>query len=65
MGKIERVGSELRKVSQKDFRQTRESLDDFIKNESQLTEEFGNLIQWSNCDLAPGKAAPAHELKRS
>ena len=65
MGKIERVGSELRKVSQEDFRQTRESLHDFIKNESELTEEFGNLIQWSKCDVAPGKAAPAHELKRS
>ena len=65
MGKIEEVGSGLRKVSQGDFRQLRESLDHFINNESQLTEEFENLIQRSERDMAAGKAAPVHELKRS
>jgi hypothetical protein len=65
MGKIEQVGSELRTGLQGDFRQTRQSLDDFIKNESQLTGEFENLIQRSERDMAAGKAAPVHELKRS
>ena len=65
MGKIEQVGLELRKVSQGDFRQSRESLDHFIKNESQLTEEFENLIQRLKRDMAAGKAAPVHELKGS
>jgi len=66
MGKIEQVGSKLRKVSQGDFSQTRESLDDFIKKQSQLTVEFGSLIQRSQPDdIAAGKVAPVHELKRS
>ena len=65
MGKIEQVGSELRKVSQTEFCQTRESLDNFIKNDSQLTREFENLIQRSERDMAAAKAAPVHELKRS
>jgi len=65
MGKIEEVGSGLRKVSHGDLRQTRESLDGSIKHGSQVTEEFENLIQWSKCDMAAGKAAPALELKRS
>jgi len=52
-------------VSHGDLRQTRESLDGSIKHGSQVTEEFENLIQWSKCDMAAGKAAPAHELKRS
>ena len=65
MGEIEEAVSGLRKVSHADLRETRESLDDCIKNESKLTEEFENLIQRSKCNMAVGKAAPVHELKRS
>jgi len=66
MGKIEEAGSGLRKLSHGQLRKTRESLDDFIKKQSQLTVEFGSLIQWSqHDDIAAGKVAPVHELKRS
>ena len=65
MAKIEQVGSELRKLSHGHLRQTRESFDDFIENGSILTDEFENLMQRSKCDIAAGKAAPVHELKRS
>jgi hypothetical protein len=52
MGKIEQVGSELREVSQPDFRQTRELL--------------AHLIQRSQREhMAAEKAAPVHELKGS
>ena len=65
VSKVEQMESELRKLSQAELRQIREWLDNFIEDELEFTSEFENSIQQSERDMAAGKAAPAHELKRS
>ena len=57
MSKVERVESELRKLSQAELRQVREWLDDIIEDELQFTPEFERSIQASEQDMAEGKSA--------
>jgi hypothetical protein len=57
VSKVERMESELRKLSQAELRQIREWLDDFIEDELEFTPEFENSIQQSERDMAAGKPA--------
>jgi len=57
MSKVERVESELRKLSQAELRQIREWLDDIIEDELEFTPEFEHSIQQAERDMANGKSA--------
>jgi hypothetical protein len=61
MRKVERVESELRKLSQAELRQIREWLDDIIEDELEFTPEFENAVQQAERDMADGKSARARE----
>jgi hypothetical protein len=63
MSKVERMESELRKLSQPEFRQIREWLDDIIEDELQFTPEFEYSIQQAERDMADGNAALADFLE--
>jgi len=61
MSKLERVESELRKLSQAELRQVREWLDDIIEDELEFTPEFEHSIQQVERDMADGKNARVRE----
>jgi len=61
MSKVERVESELRKLSQAELRQVREWLDNIIEDELEFTSEFEHSIQQAERDMAEGKAARVRE----
>ncbi len=61
MSKVERVESELRKLSQAELRQIREWLDDIIEDELEFTPEFENAVQKAERDMADGKSARVRE----
>jgi ribosome biogenesis protein Nip4 len=56
VSKVEQVESELRKLSQAELRQIRESLDDIIEDEPEFTSEFEHSIQQAERDMAIGKS---------
>jgi hypothetical protein len=57
MSKVERVESELRKLSQPELRQVREWLDDIIEDEPEFTPEFEHSIQQAERDMTDRKSA--------
>ena len=61
MSKVERVESELRKLSQAELRQVREWLDDIIEDELEFTPEFEHSIQQAERDMANSKSARVRE----
>jgi hypothetical protein len=61
MSNVERVESELRKLSQTELRQIREWLDDIIEDELEFTAEFERSIQQAERDMADGNAARVRE----
>jgi len=61
MSKVERVESELRKLSQAELRQVREWLDDIIEDELEFTREFEHSIEQAERDMAERKVARARE----
>jgi len=61
MSKVERVESELRKLSQTELRQIREWLDDIIEDELEFTPEFENAVQQAERDMADGKSVRVRE----
>ena len=65
MSKVERVESELRKLSQAELRQVREWLDDVIEDELEFTPEFEHSIEQAAHDMADGKAARVREPEGS
>ena len=65
MSKVERVESELRKLSQAELRQVREWLDDIIEDELEFTPEFERSIEQAEHDMADGKAARVREPQGS
>ena len=65
MSKVERVESELRKLSQPELRQVREWLDDIIEDELEFTPELENSSQRSERDMPAEKAARVREPEGS
>jgi hypothetical protein len=61
MSKVERVESELRKLSQPELRQIREWLDEVIEDELQFTAEFESSIQKSERDMTSEKSVRVRE----
>ena len=61
VSKVERMESELRKLSQAELRQIREWLDDIIEDELEFTPEFENAVQQAERDMADGKSARVRE----
>ena len=61
MSKVERVESELRKLSQAELRQIREWQDDIIEDELEFTPELENAVQQAERDMADGKSARVRE----
>ena len=61
MSKVERVESELRKLSQPELRQVREWLDDIIEDELEFTPEFEHSIQQAERDMTDRKSARVRE----
>ena len=61
MSKVERVESELRKLSQPELRQIREWLDEVIEDELQFTPEFENSIPQSERDMTSEKSVRVRE----
>src|SRR2546423_15561717 len=61
MSKVERVESELRKLSQAELRQVREWLDDIIEDELEFTPEFEHSIQQAEREMTDGKSARVRE----
>lgn len=61
MSKVERVESELRKLSQAELRQIREWLDDVIEDELEFMPEFEHSIQQAERDMADQKSARVRE----
>jgi hypothetical protein len=61
MNKVERVESELRKLSQAELRQVREWLDDIIEDELEFTPEFEHSIQQAERDMTDRKSARVRE----
>ena len=61
MSRVERVESELCKLSQAELRQIREWLDDIIEDELEFTPEFENAVQQAERDMADGKSARVRE----
>ena len=61
MSRVERVESELRKLSQAELRQIREWLDDIIEDELEFTPEFENAVQQAERDMADGTSARVRE----
>lgn len=65
MSKIERMESELRKLSQAELRQIREWLDEIIEDNLEFTPDFENTIQQAERDMASGKVARVREPEGS
>jgi hypothetical protein len=61
MSKVERVESELRKLSQAELRQVREWLDDIIEDELEFTPEFEHSIQQAERDMTDRQSARVRE----
>jgi (2Fe-2S) ferredoxin len=61
MSKVERMESELRKLSQAELRQVREWLDDIIEDELEFMPEFEHSIEQSERDMADRKVARVRE----
>ena len=61
MSKVERVESELRKLSQAELRQIREWLDDIIEDELEFTPEFERSIEQAERDMADRKVTRVRE----
>jgi len=61
MSKVERVESELRKLSQAVLRQDREWLEDIIEDELEFTPEFEHSIQQAEREMTDGKSARVRE----
>jgi hypothetical protein len=61
MSKVERVESELRKLSQAEVRQVREWLDDIIEDELEFTPEFEHSTQQAERDMTDRKSAMVRE----
>jgi hypothetical protein len=61
VSEVERVESELRKLSQAELRQIREWLDDIIEDELEFTPEFENAVQQAERGMADGKSARVRE----
>ena len=61
MSKVERVESELRKLSQTELRQIREWLDDIIEDKLEFTPEFERAVQQAERDMADGKSVRVRE----
>ena len=57
--------TELRKLSQAELRQIRESLDDMIEDELEFTPEFERSVQEAERDMAEGKSARVREPEGS
>jgi hypothetical protein len=65
MSKVERVESELRKLSQAELRQIREWLDDIIEDELEFTPEFERSIKQAERDMADRKVTRVREPEGS
>jgi hypothetical protein len=65
VSKVERVESELRKLSQAELRQVREWLDNVIEDKLEFTPEFEHSIQQAERDMADGKATRVREPEGS
>ena len=65
MSKVERVESELRKLSQAELRQIREWLDDIIEDELEFTPEFERSIEQAERDMADRKVTRVREPEGS
>lgn len=65
MSKVEKVESELRKLSQAELRGIREWLDDIIEDEMEFTPEFEHSIQQAEHDMADGKSVRVREPEAS
>ena len=65
MSKVERVESELRKLSQAELRQIREWLDDIIEDELEFTPEFERSIEQAERDMADRKVTRVREPRGS
>ncbi len=65
VSKVERMESELRKLSRTELRQIREWLDDFIEDELEFTPEFEQSIRQAERDMADGKSARVREPEGS
>lgn len=65
MSKVERVESELRKLSQAELRQIREWLDDIIEDELEFTPEFERSIEQAERDMADRKITRVREPEGS
>ncbi len=65
MSKVEQMEAELRKLSQTELRQIRESLDDMIEGELEFTPEFERSISQAERDMAEGKSARVREPEGS
>lgn len=61
MSKVERMESELRKLSQAELRQVRERLDDIIEDDLEFTPEFEHSIEQAERDMADRKVARVRE----
>ena len=65
MSNVERVESELRKLSQAELRQIREWLDDIIEDELEFTPEFERSIEQAERDMADRKVTRVREPRGS
>jgi hypothetical protein len=61
VSKVERMESELRKLSQAELRQIREWLDDIIEDELEFAPDFERSIQQAERDMADGNATRVRE----
>jgi len=61
MSEVERVESELRKLSSAELRQIREWLDDIIEDQLEFTPEFEDAVQQAERDMGDGKSARVRE----
>ena len=64
MSKVERMETELRKLSQSELQQIRAWLDDLIEDELEFTPEFEASIQKAEGDMARGEHARVREPDR-
>jgi hypothetical protein len=54
MNKVEKVESELRKLSSAELRQVRDWLDDFVEDQMAFTPEFEAAIRQSEAEMKSG-----------
>lgn len=65
MSKVERMETELRKLSQAELRQIRDWLDDMIEDELEFTPEFEESLRQAKRDMAEGRIARVREPEGS